>query len=65
MMTELRIIRTNKKERTITIKKTTDKGTSIYKSYPLEKNEFNYYKNNATQHDLFDFLRSDDYYMIK
>lgn len=60
------IIRTNKSERTITIKCTYEDGSSVkYKSTPQPKEEWHYYANHATENDIKQFLKSDDYYIIK
>lgn len=62
-----RILRTNKKERTITIRCQYDRskdGHVDYKSYPLSKDDFNYYCNYATQSDIYQFMRTDDYYVL-
>lgn len=62
-----RILRTNKRERTITIrqqyKKT--KGHIDYKSFPLSKEEFEYYAHYATEGDIRNFLRTENYYVLK
>lgn len=60
------IIRTNKRERTITIKCTYENGDVVkYKSTPLPKEEWQYYANHATENDIKNFLKSDDYYILK
>jgi hypothetical protein len=56
-----RIVSTNKRNRTITIK--TRVGNK-YRSNRLPKKEFNYYTNYATQNDVAQFLKSNDYYPI-
>ena len=60
------IISTNKRERTITIKCTYENGDiTKYKSIPLTKEEWHYYSNHATENDIKNFLKTDDYYIIK
>lgn len=60
------IISTNKIERTITIKCTYENGDIVkYKSTPLAKEEWQYYANYATENDIKNFLKSDDYYILK
>ena len=65
-MGKLEIISSNKRDRTITIRKTYDDGTkAVYKSVRLGKDEFHYYRNHATENDIKQFLKSDDYYIKK
>ena len=66
MASEYRITSSNKRERTITISSYTDgKLTSKYRNYRLTKEDFRYYTSTPTQHDIYDFLKSDDYYILK
>lgn len=65
-MEQLKIISSNKRERTITIQKTYDDGEKVvYKSVRLAKEEFNYYIDYATENDIRQFLKTDDYYIKK
>lgn len=65
-MEKLEIISSNKRDRTIIIRKTYEDGTKVvYKSVRLTKDEFHYYRNHATEHDIKQFLKSDDYYIKK
>ena len=65
-MEKLKIISSNKRERTITIQKTYDDGTKVvYKSVTLARDEYHYYTNHATENDIRQFLKSDDYYIKK
>lgn len=62
---DLRVVRSNKKERTITIRKEYDDNSAVfYKSCKLPSVEFRYYTQNATYGDLAAFLKSDDYVEI-
>lgn len=63
---EIRLIRSNKRERTITIDVMLDGKFNVrYKSYKLDKETFNYYVNHANNQDWLWFLRSEDYYCVK
>lgn len=65
-MEHLKIISSNKRERTITIQKTYDDGEKVvYKSVRLAKDEFHYYRHYATENDIRQFLKTDDYYIKK
>ena len=65
-MDKLAIISSNKRERTITIQKLYDDGEKVvYKSVRLGKDEFHYYRNHATENDIRQFLKTDDYYIKK
>ena len=62
----LKVIRSNKKERTITIEKTfTDGSKTRYKSVTLSKDEWHYMTQYATENDIKNFLKSDNYYILK
>lgn len=62
----IEVARSNKREKTITIRCTYDDGSKIYyKSCELTKDEFQYYTNHATRHDLENFLKSGEYYELK
>lgn len=62
----IEVARSNKREKTITIRCTYDDGSKIYyKSLELTKEEFHYYTNHATQHDLENFLKNNEYYELK
>lgn len=62
---DLRVVRSNKKERTITIRKEYDDNSSVlYRSCSLHPAEFRYYTQNATYGDLVSFLKSDYYVEI-
>lgn len=65
--TSVRITSTNKRERTITITKYNSEGKPYakYRSNTLPKEEFNYYEHYATEDDIKNFLKSDDYYEIR
>lgn len=59
---ETRITSSNKRERTITITKSENgRPYARYRSVKLTKEEFNYYTNHATENDIRQFLKSDDY----
>lgn len=63
-MEKLEIIRSNKRDRTITILKTYQDGSKVvYKSFRLAKNEFFYYRSHATENDIKQFLKCDEYYI--
>jgi uncharacterized lipoprotein YehR (DUF1307 family) len=57
-----KIVSTNKKEKTFTI--LTESGNK-YRSFPQDKETFNYYKFHATENDIKQFLKTDDYYSVK
>lgn len=62
---DLRVVRSNKKERTITIRKEYDDNSAVlYRSCTLHPAEFRYYTQDATYGDLVSFLKSDDYVEI-
>lgn len=60
------IVRSNKRERTITIRQDYEKSNShvLYRSYRLSKEEFDYYVNYSTENDIKEFLKSNDYYVL-
>lgn len=62
-----KIVSTNKRERTITIRHDYDDGSTptFYKSFRINKEEFNYYKNHATENDIKQFLKGCDYYILR
>lgn len=61
-----KVISSNQREKTIRIKKTYEDGKSvIFKSIPLPKEEWDYMKHYATENDIKNFLKSDDYYIEK
>lgn len=62
-----RIVSTNKRERTITIRHDYTDGSTptFYKSCKLNKEDFNYYRNYATENDIKQFLKGDDYYILR
>lgn len=62
----IEVARSNKREKTITIRVTYDDGSKIYyKSCELTKDEFNYYTNDAKQCDLAYFLKHNYYYELR
>ena len=64
----IKVTRSNKRERTVTITKDYADGTkTVYKSIPLSKQEFAYYTEYATENDLRQFLNttSGEYYILK
>lgn len=62
----IEVARSNKREKTITIRCTYDDGSKIYyKSFELSKNEFYYYINHATRYDLANFLNNNVYYELR
>lgn len=61
-----RISRSNKRKRTITIEVHYMNGDVVrYRSTPLSRDDFNYYTNHATENDIKNFLKTDDYYEIR
>lgn len=63
---KIEVARSNKREKTITIRCTYDDGSKIYyKSCELSKNEFYYYTNQATRYDLANFLNNNAYYELR
>lgn len=60
----IELIRSNKRERTVTIKVSMNGASVKYKSYTLGKDEFNYYINHATNSDWLQFLKSNCYYAL-
>ena len=59
------VARSNKREKTITIRCTYDDGSKIYfKSYELTDEDYNYYTNHATRNDLKNFLKNNEYYEL-
>lgn len=62
----IEVARSNKREKTITIRVNYDDGSKIYyKSCELTEYEFYYYTNHAKQHDLENFLKSNEYYELR
>ena len=62
----LRGVRSNQRERTITIRKEYDDNSAVlYKSFRLAPDVFNYYKNYASLPVLADFLSKERYEVIK
>lgn len=60
---DAKVTSSNKRERTITITCYYDDGTKVvFKSYQLSKEDFHYYRNHATYHDILQFLKTGDYY---
>ena len=60
------ILRSNKREKTITIRKEYGDGTfTTYKSVRLPQDEFDYMVNYATENDIKQFLKTDDYYILR
>lgn len=57
----------NKSKRTFTIRKYDENGKLIakYRSYPQDNENFNYYSNYATENDKKQFLKSNDYYVVR
>jgi len=59
-------VKANNSKRTLTIREFINgKLVSKYRSIRLDKDEFHYYSNFATQRDIRQFLHSSDYYRIK
>lgn len=60
---DAKVTSSNEKLRTITITCYYDDGTKVvYKSIGLSKEDFHYYRNHATYHDILQFLKTEDYY---
>lgn len=61
-----KVVSSNKRERTITIQCTYEDGSKVkYRSNQLSKDEWEYYVHYATENDIKQFLKTDDYYLIK
>lgn len=59
-------VRANRSERTLTIREYVNGKLSLkFRSIRLPKDEFNYYANYATENEIRNFLKSDDYYIVK
>lgn len=67
MKSERYTIKANRSRRTVTIRHYIDgKLFSKYRSYRLSNEDWNYYgEGYATERDIKQFLKSDDYYRIK
>lgn len=64
-MNDYRILSSNKRERTFTILVTHENGAKTkYRSYRQSKADFEYYTHYASRFDLFNFLKTDEYYTI-
>ena len=62
----LRVVRSNKRERTITIRKDYDDNSAVfYRSYRMSPEDFRYYTEWANYEDLAYFLKRGDYEEIK
>ena len=62
----IEVARSNKREKTITIRCTYDDGSKIYyKSCELPHGEFFYYRDFATRKDLENFLNNYAYYELR
>ena len=63
---KLEIKRSNKRERTLTIEATYANGnTTLYRTERLEKEDFNYYVNYATENDLQGLMHTVEFEIIK
>lgn len=61
-----KIVSSNKRNRTITFKKFYSDGTfTKYRTLPLDRETWHYYTNHATLGDWLQFLKGDDYYILK
>lgn len=60
------IVRSNKKEKTITFKVFDKNGnlTAKYKTYNLDRETFNYYTEFASSGDWEAFIKTDEYYRL-
>lgn len=63
---DLRVVRSNKKERTITIRKEYDDNSAVlYRSCRLSPADFRYYTEFANYGDLAYFLKTEEYVELK
>ena len=61
----LQIVSSNKRERTVTIQAIYQDGTSTkYRTTRLSKEDYHYYSEHATERDLRQLLKTDEYYVI-